>query len=183
MCKPRSTWSHSFPVPVSHSLQVSLLASQPTESAAGGEPCGEPAISHDSHHVSLVQWNTCLLPATRDTGSNPLGGLMWNRDSPVSVVLLQSDVICSPRKAEHYYHHWWAPKAKNVDWIEADNRWTLKKLIIHKKSSAGGRKNLSKMKNFSPMDRFYRWSAWPIILIDCIVRYYRYRSITDYIYM
>ncbi len=48
--------SHSFPVPVSHSLQNSLLASQPTESAAGGEPCGEPAISHDSHHVSLVQW-------------------------------------------------------------------------------------------------------------------------------
>jgi hypothetical protein len=27
-----------------------------TESAAGGEPCGEPAISHDSNHVSLVQW-------------------------------------------------------------------------------------------------------------------------------
>jgi hypothetical protein len=50
--------SHSFPVPVSRSLQVSLLASQPTESAAGGEPCGEPAISHDSHHVSLVQWTT-----------------------------------------------------------------------------------------------------------------------------
>jgi hypothetical protein len=38
--------------------------------------CGEPAISHDSHHVSLVQWTTYLLPATRDTGSNPLGGLM-----------------------------------------------------------------------------------------------------------
>ncbi len=44
---------------------------------------GEPAISHD---VSLVQWTTCLLPATRDSGSNPQGGLMWNRDSPVSVV-------------------------------------------------------------------------------------------------
>ncbi len=51
--------------------------------------CGEPAISHDSHHVSLVQWTTCLLPATRDSGSNPLGGLMWNRDSPVSGVSLQ----------------------------------------------------------------------------------------------
>jgi hypothetical protein len=38
--------------------------------------CGEPAISLLSHHVSLVQWTTCLLPATRDTGSNPLGGLM-----------------------------------------------------------------------------------------------------------
>ncbi len=34
---------------------------------------------------------TCLLPATRVTGSNPLGGLMWNRDSPVSIVSL----------------HWW----------------------------------------------------------------------------
>jgi hypothetical protein len=38
MCKPKSTWSHSFPVPVSPSLQVSLLASQSTESAAGGSP-------------------------------------------------------------------------------------------------------------------------------------------------
>ncbi len=37
--------------------------------------CGEPAISHDFHHVSLVQWTTCLLPTTRDTGSNPLGDL------------------------------------------------------------------------------------------------------------
>jgi hypothetical protein len=47
--------SHSFPVLVSRSLQVSLLASQPTELAAGGEPCAKPAISHDSNHVSLVQ--------------------------------------------------------------------------------------------------------------------------------
>ncbi len=91
MYKPRLTWSHSFPVPVSRSLQVSLLASQPTESAAGGEPCGEPPISHDSHHVSLVQWTTCLLPVTRDSSSNPLGGLLWNRDSPVSDVSLQSE--------------------------------------------------------------------------------------------
>jgi hypothetical protein len=93
MCKSRSTWSHSFPVPVSRSLQVSLLASQPMESAAGWEPCGEPAISYDSHHVSLVQWTSCLLPVTRDTGSNPLGGLMWNRDSPDSVDSLQADVF------------------------------------------------------------------------------------------
>ncbi len=53
--------------------------------------CGEPAISLNSHHVSLVQWTTCLLPVTRERGSNPLGGLMWNRDSPVGVVSL----------------HWW----------------------------------------------------------------------------
>jgi hypothetical protein len=32
-----------------------------------------------------------LLPVTRDPGSKPLGGLKWNWDSPVSVVLL----------------HWW----------------------------------------------------------------------------
>ncbi len=36
--------------------------------------CGEPAISLHSHHVSLVQWTTCLLPVTRDPGSNPQGG-------------------------------------------------------------------------------------------------------------
>ncbi len=38
-----------------------------------GEPCGEPAISLHSHHVSLVQWTTRLLPVTRDPGSNPRG--------------------------------------------------------------------------------------------------------------
>ncbi len=41
-----------------------LPASQPTESAAGGEPCREPAISLHFHHVSLVQWTTRLLPVT-----------------------------------------------------------------------------------------------------------------------
>jgi hypothetical protein len=75
MCKPRSTWSHSFPFSVSHLLQVSLLASQLTESAAGGEPFGEPAISLHSHHVSLTQWTNPLLPVSRDLGSNPLGDL------------------------------------------------------------------------------------------------------------
>ncbi len=83
------TWSHTaFQSPVSRSLQVLLPASQPTESAAGGEPCGEPAISLHSHHVSLVQWTNPMLPITRDLGSKPLGGLMWNRDSPVSAVSL-----------------------------------------------------------------------------------------------
>jgi hypothetical protein len=37
-----------------------------TESAAGREPCGEPAISHDSHHVSLVQWTNLF--ASRHKG-------------------------------------------------------------------------------------------------------------------
>jgi hypothetical protein len=40
----------------------------------GGGACGEPAISLHSNHVSLVQWTTCLLPVTRDPGSNPQGG-------------------------------------------------------------------------------------------------------------
>jgi hypothetical protein len=37
--------------------------------------CGEPAISLHSHHVSLVQDTTRLLPVTRDPGSKPLGDL------------------------------------------------------------------------------------------------------------
>jgi hypothetical protein len=36
--------------------------------------CGEPAISLHKHHVSLVQWTTCLLLVTKDPGSNPQGG-------------------------------------------------------------------------------------------------------------
>jgi hypothetical protein len=36
-----------------------------------GKPYGEPAISLHSHHVSLVQWTTGLLPITRDPGSDP----------------------------------------------------------------------------------------------------------------
>jgi hypothetical protein len=48
----------------------------------GGEPCGEPAISLHSHHVSLVQWT--------NLGSNPLEGTYcrWNWDFPVSAVSL-----------------------------------------------------------------------------------------------
>jgi hypothetical protein len=46
------------------------------------------SISLYSHHVSLVQWTTHLFPITRDLGSKPLGGIMWNRDSPVSIVSL-----------------------------------------------------------------------------------------------
>ncbi len=43
--------------------------------------------------LTMSHWSsglTCLLPASRVTGSNPLGVLMWNRESPVSVVSLQS---------------------------------------------------------------------------------------------
>ncbi len=47
----------------------------------GRKPCGEPAISLHSHHVSLVQQTTRLHPVTRDPGSSPQGVLMWNWDS------------------------------------------------------------------------------------------------------
>jgi hypothetical protein len=51
---------------------------------------GSPVESLQSHMIlTMSHWSsglTCLLPATRVTGSNPLGGLMWSRDSPVSVV-------------------------------------------------------------------------------------------------
>ncbi len=53
------------------------------------EPCGEPAISLHSHYVSLVQCTTSLLSIMRDPGSIPREVLMWNRDSPVSIVSLQ----------------------------------------------------------------------------------------------
>ncbi len=49
------------------------------------------AISVHSHTVSLVQRVDPLLPIMRDPGSIPRGVLMWNWDSPVSVVSL----------------HWW----------------------------------------------------------------------------
>ncbi len=60
-----------------------------------GEPCGEPAISLHSYTVPLVQWSTRLLPVMRNPGSIPRGVLMWNRDSPVSVVLLQCPLFAS----------------------------------------------------------------------------------------
>jgi hypothetical protein len=64
------------------------------------EACGELAISLQSHHVSLVQWTTHLLPVTRDPGSKPLGSHMWNLDSPVSVVSL----------------HWWPRRDWSFLW-------------------------------------------------------------------
>jgi hypothetical protein len=65
--------------------------------------------SLQSHMIlTMSHWSsglTCLLPATRDTGSNPLGRLMCNRDSPASVVSLQQEAnieneydICTKRR-------------------------------------------------------------------------------------
>ncbi len=75
--------SHSFPVPVSRSLQVSLLASQPTESAAKGEPCRELAISHDSHHVSLVQWTNLFASRHKGHRFKSPGGYLCGTGIPL----------------------------------------------------------------------------------------------------
>ncbi len=68
--------SHSFPVPVSRSLQVSLLASQPRSRLLGGSP----VESLQSHMIlTMSHWSsglTCLHPVTSDPGSNPLGGYL-----------------------------------------------------------------------------------------------------------
>jgi hypothetical protein len=53
--------------------------------------CADPVISLHSHHVSLVQWTPCLLLSQGTRVQIPWGVLMWNWDSPVSVVSL----------------HWW----------------------------------------------------------------------------
>jgi hypothetical protein len=87
------TWSHTAFYQQLSCPGFTLAAGLPsgfTTNGVGcwGEPCGEPAISLHSHHDSLVQWTTCLLPFTRDPGSNPQGVLMWNRNSPVSIVSL-----------------------------------------------------------------------------------------------
>jgi hypothetical protein len=61
--------------------------------------CGEPAISLHSHHVSLVQWTTCLLPVTRDPGLNPLGGYLCE----IWILLLAlSHYIGDPDVIDHF---------------------------------------------------------------------------------
>ncbi len=56
----------------------------------------ESLQSHCIHTVSLVHCVNPLLPVMRDPGSIPRGVLMWNQDSPASVVSL----------------HWWLQR----DW-------------------------------------------------------------------
>ncbi len=75
-----------------------------------GFACEEPAISLHSHHVLLVQWSARLLPVMRDPGSIPRGDLMWNRDSPVSIVSL----------------HWWP----QCDWsLWSHLRWASSRTV------------------------------------------------------
>ncbi len=81
--------------------------------------CGEPAISLHSHHVSLVQWTTRLLPITSDPGSNPWGDLF-----ETGILLLAlSRYIGDPDVIDHFCGLAWGglcpepslgPRADNV---------------------------------------------------------------------
>jgi hypothetical protein len=61
------TWSHT--AFLSRFTLAAGLPSGFTTDGGGcwGEPCGEPAISLHSYHVSLVQWTNPLLPVTSET--------------------------------------------------------------------------------------------------------------------
>jgi hypothetical protein len=50
--------------------------------------CGEPAISLDAYHVSLVQWTTHLFPIMKDPGSIPRGVLTVGAVSIIRFFLL-----------------------------------------------------------------------------------------------
>ncbi len=81
------TWSHTALLSRNHArCRSSWLHNHIV--GCWGEPCEKPAILLHSHHVSLVQWSTHLPLVMRDPGSIPKEELMWNRDSPVSVVSL-----------------------------------------------------------------------------------------------
>ncbi len=60
--------------------------------------CGEPAISLHSHHVSLVQWTTRLLPVMRDPGSIP-GGYLCETGI---LLLALSRYIGDPNVIDHF---------------------------------------------------------------------------------
>ncbi len=76
--------------------------------------CGEPAISLHSHHVSLVQWTTRF--RTRDPGLKPLERLVWNQDSPASVVSL----------------HWWPRRDWSFLWPPL--RWASSRTITRSRT-------------------------------------------------
>jgi hypothetical protein len=65
---------------------------------SGRRECEEPAISLHSHHVSLVQRTTRLLPVIRDPGSKPLGDL-----SETGILLLALSLyIGHPNVIDHF---------------------------------------------------------------------------------
>ncbi len=85
------TWSHTAFLSRFHDCYKSPFRLHNRPSRLLG---GSPVESLQSHMIlTMSHWSsglTCLLPVTRVTSSNLLGGLMWNRDSPVSVVSLQT---------------------------------------------------------------------------------------------
>ncbi len=54
-------------------MALYVIALARSQSITLRSDCGEPAISLHSHHVSLVQWTTRLLPVMRDPVSIPRG--------------------------------------------------------------------------------------------------------------
>ncbi len=65
------TWSHTAFLSRFHARCRSPFRLHNRRSRLlGGEPCGEPTISHNSHYVSLVQWTTCFLPVSTALESN-----------------------------------------------------------------------------------------------------------------
>jgi hypothetical protein len=82
-----STWSHTA---LLFQFHIRCKASFRLHNfSCWGRALWRAAIPLHSYTVSLIQWSTRLLPAMRDPDSIPRGILMWNRDSPVSVVSLQ----------------------------------------------------------------------------------------------
>jgi hypothetical protein len=69
-------------------------------------PCGEPAISLHSHHVSMVQWTTRFLPVLGDPGSNPVGGTLCETGI---LILVLSHYIGDPNVIDHCGLIWGGP--------------------------------------------------------------------------
>jgi hypothetical protein len=93
------------------------------------------SVQFNSHTVLLVQCSTHLLPVMRDLGSNPRGALMWNSDSPVSVVLL----------------HWWPLH----DWsLWPCLRWTSSRTVTRPSCWQCGNPTWS---HTAILSRFHAW--------------------------
>jgi hypothetical protein len=69
------TWSHTALLSWFHTCcRSSFWLHNRHSRLLGGEPCGEPAISLHSHHVSLVKWTTPFASCHEGPGFNPQGG-------------------------------------------------------------------------------------------------------------
>ncbi len=86
------------------------------------------------------------------------------------LLFLLNDLL-SHFTSDYYEHFRWAQMVKkDIDWIDNNNQWTVKTSI---RSMIIGRKKIfsrwsihqAKMKTFERMDRYYWWSAWPIVSV------------------